>query len=151
MTIPCKCGHPVHVARACECGCARTCPDYAAGAKAAGREPTKRERKATREMVQQTRWRNPKNAHTLRPCAFCDRAFTPTRKDNHLCSGDCQSRTARVKARAEEPLGPLYRDDCFSKERAYATGNGLLTRDEAYAAEMRVWRAHHQGATHEAV
>lgn len=139
---PCKCKHPLHTGRTCHCGCERSCPDYVAGARAAGRKPTKADRRYTREMVLQTGWRSPRNAHPRIECAFCPGEFFPRRRDQRYCCGDCQTRYDRAARREMPPVGPASREACFSRERQWATGNGLLLPREAYELELRVWRAH---------
>ena len=70
------------------------------------------------------------------------RRFYPKRDDARTCSGACRialHRALQYEDDVDVP-SPAFRRDCWARDRAFATGYGLLTRREQYEADMRVRR-----------
>lgn len=136
MQVPCRCGHALHWRKVCadpDCECATACPDYVAGARAAGREPTALEIESTRELEQHFSWRSPGGITvTERECAYCQGTFTPRRSDALTCSGDCRKgRHDALKLECDADVkSPCSRRGRFSSERRAATGWGYMTANE---------------------
>lgn len=75
-------------------------------------------------------------------CSFCAWSFEATRSDADCCSTAC--RMAKLRALDPDytrPDRPQVRRDSVSREREAATGWGLMTPREQYAADVRVRQA----------
>lgn len=166
---PCLCGHDAHLHATCSCGCATYSPDYVLAAERSGElaalSPERAaERRATlkewtAEMSLQLRYQGPprpgkRRADALveRVCAYCQGTFKG-RKHAKTCSGACRQAFSRAVHYESDSdvLMSFERDDTFSRERAIATGCGLMTAKECYEADIRVWRDHGGGKADEVV
>lgn len=135
----CQCG-------AKGCGCSPRCPDYLAMAIAAGETPSPRRRKQLEMTNEQLRvalrwW--PASAVRHDACAYCDRPFWSMRSHSETCSTACRASrsTAQRMQRHEVPHALSdERRETWSAERQRATGDGFMSRHDAWAADMRCAR-----------
>lgn len=135
---PCQCGHR-HASGGCpECDCASYCPDYVAQAREAGVEPSTMAKASTVAVRESIRWTRP--GLTEHTCTYCRGQFRSPRSHARTCSGACRVALHRALAHDDdhEVPGPALRRDCYARDRAVATGRGLLTRGEQYEADIRV-------------
>ncbi len=139
--VPCLCGHEMHRGRACSCDgcrCSTASPDYVAHAEATGQPVLAELREYTEAMKVAFGWRSP-DAKPL-VCDYCEGTFYSSRAHAHTCSGACRVAVHRAlshKTDAEVP-SPPHRRECFAADRAAATGFGLMTTTEQYAADLRI-------------
>lgn len=141
LPVPCLCGHALHLGGKCAhgtCRCATSCPDYVAHAVATGQPVTPELRWYTEQNKVAFGWR-PTNARKAR-CTYCDGKFWTTRKHARTCSGACRVAYHRALQHESDVDVPsaAARSECYAHDRADATGFGLMTAGEQYAADMRV-------------
>lgn len=155
----CLCGHQLHLGGACgTCGCQKAAPDYVADAEASGviehaadPDDYRRLLRVWQEQVAASLGYVPmgsgntqvRNRRTRR-CAYCGQAFQAPRSHARTCSGACrQARSQALRLDCDADVMPAScRRETYSDERARATGYGLLTEAQCYAADLRVRRAH---------
>lgn len=152
---PCLCGCPCHVGRGCEaCGCTVYAPDYVAGTKARGDPMTKayeaRLRALSSEMARQLghegrpgRGSTAADGRPVRRCSYCRGHFRASgAREAVTCSGACRQALSVALAYEDDVdiLPGICRRTTFSKERAAATGYGLMTTTDAVRADLRARR-----------
>lgn len=144
---PCLCGHPMHPRTTCAvCGCTVASPDYVAGsARQLERlSPEEAERwtaslRAASADVAAQLGHGREKRHE-KACGYCGGVFWAIRPHAVTCCGACRQAlsNARTYATLEDIPPPATRRDTFSAERQRATGYGLITASESYAADVRV-------------
>lgn len=151
----CLCGCACHVGRGCEaCGCAVYAPDYVAGARARGDDMTAdyvarltgAQTDLARSLGHQGRPGRGSKAADCRPvrrCYYCRGRFRASAaREAVTCSGACrQALSVALALESDVDILPgACRRTTFSKERAAATGFGLMTTTEAVRADRRARR-----------
>jgi hypothetical protein len=142
LPAPCLCGHVLHVGRPCDqpgCRCSRASPDYVAHAVTHGLVVTDELRAYTEAMKVAFGWRPPGALPIV--CIYCEGTFYALRRrDAKTCSGACRiavHRALQHETDADVP-SPALRRECYAADRAAATGFGLMTTPDQYAADLRV-------------
>lgn len=152
---PCLCGCPSHSRVVCAgCGCDTYVPDYVAGSEASGLVLTPAVRKA---LAQSSKDLALQLGHTGRPgagrtavskrqkrkCTYCRGRFLPARPDARTCSGACrQARSLALSYEDDVDVpGPWFRHAVYSRDRALATGFGVITAQDGVRCDLRIRRA----------
>lgn len=74
-------------------------------------------------------------------CGYCAGDFCPRRSDARYCSGACRQAAHHARTAAEVDPPSLRRETwCRQRAEARVDGIGLLTRREAWEADLRVRR-----------